>query len=175
MTWIDVAYYAAGLIISAFVAYITTNAASRQLDKKLKYEREEKKEERKLAAEIESAKDLDKILYPALNTYFVDEFLKRPKYLSHDFWYYLENEDDEDLKFLLHQILGKNPQQENIKNFANFVHETYAERLNLSAFLHRYNKGSYRAVDLDIDMLNQDIEFVNKHLGKHYKIIVKQS
>ena len=38
-------------------------------------------------------------------------------------------------------------------------------------FMKHYNKGTKNKVQIDIDKLNKDIDFINKTLGRNYELI----
>ena len=175
MTWLDFLYYVAGILAAAISASITGYFSLKQLEKTFKNNNYKDIETRKLDQEMREAEDLNKILKSGLNCYFLDEFISRNDKLPVDFYYYLEDENDDDLKQLLYQILTRTPSSLQLKKFTEFVHCTYAKHIDMDKFLYRYNVGTIRFVKIDIDKLNSDIDFVNNHLGTHYEKIKHRS
>ena len=171
MTLAEFLYYLAGILAAAVSAGISGYFSLKHLDKTLENNNAKDKENRKLDQEMREAEDLNKILQSGLNCYFLDEFINRNDKLPVNFYYYLEDESDDDLKQLLRRILNRDPSFPELKKFTEFVHCTYAKRLDMDKFLYRYNVGTTRFVKIDIDKLNSDIDFVNNHLGTHYEKI----
>ena len=120
----------------------------------------------------EKAKDLESIISPAIYTLAISRCIKKPNYYP-----VLWNEklliEEDDVHRLIREVLFKqvDPPTDKINLLFNFIKESLEVKYNVLQFMNRYNKGNRNKVQIDIDKLNKDIDFVNKTLGRNYELI----
>ena len=128
-------------------------------------------EKNKLEHQKKEAEDLNDIIYPAIYSLDIEMFSKYPNQYN-VYWLinYLTLDDCYSFESDFKTILLNNKLNINSKDASNVIYQTLIEKYDLVAFLKRYNIGKNNIVTLDLAKLNNDIKFVNEHLGKHYEL-----
>lgn len=161
---------AISVIGACLVAWLTARANTKNAieDRKTTEAREQKRLETK--REEHRANDLDKIIYPAIYSLEIQKIIADSK-ARHCRWFqYLLTEGIDETEQELIIILNSLKAQVNPSIVIELIQQTLLEKYDLVPFFKRYNKGTFRAVDIDVKKLNEDIVFINAILGKHYEL-----
>lgn len=148
------------------------NERQRKFDSDCKTVCEEKiKEEQN---KHQKAENLYKIILPAAKCEALRIYIKYPEKYNYDVFKYLYEEINNDYisyseyaKWLNQaRFKFKNPGDIDFQIYVkNLIRDDLEKQYNLTEFFQRYNKGTYESVKIDIEKLNNDIEFINKELN----------
>lgn len=170
--------------VTAFVTGLFNVIGNKQNNKynQDRFEKENKQKERieNTNKEKESAKDLFKIIKPAIETNILREYIKYPKQFSYGFIECLYNNLTNN-EFYFKPIndwintgkcqLVKQRAELGI-SFPEYIKELIKmdmeKLIGLNEFMLRYNKSDDN-YDIDIEQLNKDIDIINKTLNMHIK------
>ena len=136
------------------------------------YQHKKARQEKDQKVLEEKAKDLENIISPAVYTLAISRCIKKPNYYS-----VLWNEklliDEDDICTLIRKVLPRSEDSsiDEVNLLFNFIKESLEVKHNVLQFMKHYNKGTGNKVQIDIDKLNKDIDFVNKTLGRNYELI----
>ena len=161
---------AISVIGACLVAWLTARANTKNSieDRKATEAREQKRIESE--REEHQANDLDKIIYPAIYSLEIQKIITDSRAYHCNWFQYLLtdgiDETEQELTFILNSLKA----QVKSSIVIELIQQTLLEKYDLVPFFKRYNKGTLRAVDIDVKKLNEDIEFVNTILGKHYEL-----
>ena len=167
-------------VITGLLNMIVNKQNNKYNQDRLKKENEQKEKIEKINKEKESAKDLLKIIKPAIETNILREYIKYPKQFAYGFIECLyENLTNNEYSYRPINDWIRNgklqiPNQKKVMGI-DLINYIYAlikkdmEKLSeLNEFMLRYNK-SDSDYDIDIEQLNKDIDIINETLNMHIK------
>ena len=182
MDWTTLLVAGLTLIGSLLGSWLATRASLKITQKTLAAAKDERKEareqeinriqeERNYNLFKAQAEDLDNILAPALTSHEIIEFINRPGEMNQYWFSYCLADQSGEIQSILGELLVAARVNVKItsKQVLDLLRETLERTYDLYPFMLRYNIGTVNRVEIDVDKLNEDIEFVNKILGKHYK------
>lgn len=127
--------------------------------------------------EIQKAENLYKIISPAIRCETLRTFIKEPNIYNLDIWADLyealrsDNNDYDHYSFYNNWLKSNTYRFWNKKYlpFKEYVIDLIKDDLEtqheLTEFFQRYNKGTREEVSIDVEKLNNDIDFINKKLN----------
>lgn len=164
-------------LVTGFFNQQTIKEANAENERKRDFEIKQKQEVATKESIKEKAENLYKIISPALECQYLLFYIKSPNKYHEDAFgclYKAINGDDfymqiykkyidwlkkGEIKFL---GSGELPFDEYVKNL---IEQDLKRQTDLSFFFQRYNKGTSESIDIDVEKLNIDIDFVNKELN----------
>lgn len=185
MNWLQLIIAIAGSgAVTAFITGLFNVIGNKQNNKynqnRFEKENEQKEKIENINKEKESAKDLLKIIKPAIETNILREYIKYPERFSYGFietlYYNLTNNEysyrpiNDWINTGKFQLIKQYAElgisfPEYIKKLIKMDMEKLS---GLNEFMLRYNK-SDSDYDIDIEQLNKDIDIINETLNMHIK------
>lgn len=168
---------------SALTAFITgvfdcktIKETNKENDRQRKFDSDSKTlHEEKLKEEQnrhQKAENLYKIISPATKCEALRIYIKNPQQYNINSLGYVTNCEEfytEIMKFLKQaEMVFKvnHPGEINLSSYIKKLIKNDLEiQYNLTEFFQRYNKGTYENIEIDVEKLNKDIDFINKELN----------
>ena len=154
-----------GVVGAAIFAYLSTMKTI-QANKAA----EDKRRQEEL--NIKKAEDLNRIIFPALQSLEITTICKDTKSRYHQNWLNALIQDSAPdtiqclLKYAPKNIINDFDTSTIIKALNNIL----LQENDLYEFMLRYNDGTIQSVDINLVKLNKDLTFINETLGKNYKL-----
>ena len=142
------------------------------IDFKIQQEEKLKKEQ----SQHQQAENLYKIILPAIKCEVLKTYIKEPNIYHFDIWgaLYEALTSNDDCVYYSRYKKWLETASYNFYNkkdlpFKDYVVDLIKDDLEkqceLTEFFQRYNKGTRERVEIDVDKLNKDIDFINKELN----------
>jgi hypothetical protein len=154
-----------GVVGAAIFAYLSAK-------KTIQANKDAEDKRRQEELNIKKAEDLNRIIFPALQSLEITTICKDTKYSYHQNWLdalILDRAPD-----VIQRMLRQAPK--NIINdfdtsiIITALNNILLQKNDLYEFMLRYNDGTIQSVDINLVKLNKDLTFINETLGKNYKL-----
>lgn len=159
-------------LVTGFFNQQTIKEANAESERKRDFETKQKQEAVTKESIKEKAENLYKIISPATKCEALRIYIKKPQqYNINSLGYVTDCEEfyTEIMKSLKQAEIIFRMKHSGEINLPSYIKKLIKDDLerqyNLIEFFQRYNKGTYESVEIDVEKLNSDIEFVNKELN----------